>query len=272
MVSARRSVVVTIPQIHVRTPRVRVNPPVIEILPPGEGAGGLLVAPGRAQGISGIERGDVQGDFLSTSAGGDYKVGNISGKVQIFTQWGEIKVASSGGSADLKTFGGNVAIGEVGGTLAIKTMAGSIEAGKIGGSATADTSGGDIRLGLTGGSVLARTLGGDVVLEGVGGNVEVETGGGDVWVRCVEPRPRRLVSIRNSGGDVELTLPADFRADLELVVLGAFDPDERRIRSDFPGLEVTRRGTLQRAVGAINGGGTKVTIQTASGSIRLKKE
>jgi DUF4097 and DUF4098 domain-containing protein YvlB len=163
-------------------------------------------------------------------------------------------------------------IGTVGGTFLAKTLAGSIVAGAIGGSATAETSGGDIHLKRVGGSLKARTLGGDIVVEEVsGGSVYAETAGGDVRVRCVGSG-RGSVLIRNSGGDVELTLPRDFEADLDLIVLGATDRDERRIRSDFPGLEVTRRGTSQRAVGSINGGGNKVAIETSSGSIRLKKE
>lgn len=271
LVSGHRSVVITIPQVTVQMPRVRVPKPVVELLPTPRV---VSVAPPMAggAGITGIVRGDIQGDFLSTSGGGNYRLGDVSGKVQIRTQWGEIRVGSSGGPADLKTHGGDVVIGTVGGTFLARTMAGSIEAGTIGGSATADTSGGDIRLTKVGGSLKARTEGGDIVVDEVWGSVDAETGGGDVRVRCTGRPGRGSVTIRNSGGDVELTLPADFKASLELIVLGSPDPDERRIRSDFPGLAVTRHGTSQRAVGEINGGGNKVTIQTSSGSIRLKKE
>jgi DUF4097 and DUF4098 domain-containing protein YvlB len=271
LVSGHRSVVITIPQVPVQVPRVRVPKPVVELLPTPRVVG---VAPPMAEGagITGIVRGDIQGDFLSTSGGGNYRLGDVSGKVQIRTQWGEIRVGSSGGPADLKTHGGDVVIGAVGGSFLARTMAGSIEAGPIGGSATADTSGGDIRLTKVGGSLKARTDGGDIVVDEVWGSVEAETGGGDVRVRCTGRPGRGSVTIRNSGGDVELTLPSDFKASVELLVLGSPDPDERRIRSDFPGLAVTRHGTSQRAVGEINGGGNKVTIQTSSGSIRLKKE
>jgi DUF4097 and DUF4098 domain-containing protein YvlB len=272
VLSPRRSVVVTIPQIPHMTIRPRgQGKPVIEVLPPlgtgskGRGRSGVVV-----QGFEGIARGDIQGDFLSTSGGGSYRLGHVSGTVKVLTQWGEIRVGSAGGAAELKTNGGDVVIGEVGGTLAIKTLAGSIESGRVGGSATVDTAGGDIRLGPVGGSAYARTLGGDVFLEAVRGGVDVETLGGDVRVRCVEARPRP-VAIRSHGGDVELVLPSEFRADVELIV-DAADADERRIRSDFPELAVTRRGTTQRAVGTLNGGGPKVTVRTATGSIRLKKE
>ena len=78
------------------------------------------------------------------------------------------------------------------------------------------------------------------------------------------------VSIRDSGGDVTLTLPADFRGDVELHVQDA-DPTETLIRSDFSEIAVTRQHGSQRAAGTLNGGGPKVLVRTQSGSIRLLK-
>ena len=78
------------------------------------------------------------------------------------------------------------------------------------------------------------------------------------------------VSIRDSGGDVTLTLPSDFRGEVSLEVRDG-DPQETMIRSDFPEIGVTRRHDSQRASGALNGGGPKVVVQTHSGTIHLRK-
>ena len=72
-----------------------------------------------------VVRGDVAGDFLSTS-GGDYRIGKVSGKVKILTHSGEIRVGGAGAGADLKTFGGDIVVGPVTGDLKASTLAGDI--------------------------------------------------------------------------------------------------------------------------------------------------
>lgn len=71
--------------------------------------------------------------------------------------------------------------------------------------------------------------------------------------------------------NLTLTLPADFRGDLELIVIGSPGFNEDLIRSDFPEVTLTRRPDFQRAAGVLNGGGPKVSVRTASGAIRLRK-
>jgi hypothetical protein len=78
------------------------------------------------------------------------------------------------------------------------------------------------------------------------------------------------VSIHDSGGDVTLTLPSDFRGEVSLEVRDG-DSQETLIRSDFPEIAVTRQRDSQRASGVLNGGGPKVVVQTHSGMIRLRK-
>ncbi|MDQ2870540.1 MAG: DUF4097 domain-containing protein, partial [Acidobacteriota bacterium] len=217
-----------------------------------------------------VVRGDVAGDFLATAGAGTYRVGKVSGKVNILTHSGEIHIGGAGASADLKSYGGDIQIGPVQGDLKAQTLAGDIRAGAVAGSVSADTSGGDVRIDRVAGSADVKTGGGDVVLPSVAGGVHVETGGGEVRVGLVSREARGGVTIRNAGGDVTLTLPANFRGEIELTASDA-DLDETAIRSDFPEIAVTRRSGSQQATATLNGGGPKVTVRTSSGSIRVRK-
>ncbi|HEY6050155.1 MAG TPA: hypothetical protein VIZ58_02835, partial [Thermoanaerobaculia bacterium] len=82
--------------------------------------------------------------------------------------------------------------------------------------------------------------------------------------------PKNGVKVRNSGGDVTLTLPSNFRGEFELQASNV-DSDETAIRSEFPEIAVTRRAGTQQASGTVNGGGPKVVVRTSSGSIRIRK-
>jgi DUF4097 and DUF4098 domain-containing protein YvlB len=284
VVSERRSFVVTVPRIQVRVPEVKVDVPAVKVRVPeirvdvpetrvvvpapvveAHPAPRVVWAIGAP-----VERGDVAGDFLSTSGTSSYRIGNVSGRVKILTHSGEISVASAGADADVKTLGGDIRIGPVNGDLAAQTLAGDVRAAAIAGSARVETSGGDIRIERVGGGLEARTAGGDIVVPLVGGHVDAETAGGDVRIAVAVREPRDGISIVNGGGDVALVLPADFKGSLDLTVEDA-DLSEPAVRSDFPEISITRKDGSVRATGVINGGGEKVRVKTSSGTIRVRK-
>ena len=217
-----------------------------------------------------VVRGDVSGDFLSTSTGGSYRVGRVTGRVKILTHSGEIRLASAGAGADLKSFGGDIVVGPVTGDLKASTSAGDIRVQTVTGSLLADTAGGDVRVERVGGSLDAKTAGGDIVAPRVGGGVRAITAGGDVRIGALAPGLPGGITVHNSGGDVTLWLPADCKADVELSVTGV-DEDETAIRSEFPDLTVSKRPGSQRATAKLNGGGEKIVVRTSSGTIRIRK-
>ncbi len=273
LVAARRPIVVTIPDLDVRLPAVRVRVPRIAMEPPpppdpDPDPDSDPVVHGEED--ADVVRGDITGNFLSTS-NSSYRLGRVSGMVKILTHSGEIHVASAGNSAEVKTYGGDIQLGPVRGDLRAQTFAGDVRVGEVTGSAVAETSGGDIRIERVTGTVSAKTGGGDIVIPAVGGSIQAETGGGEVRVGIVSRRVPGGITIRNAGGDVMLTLPADFQAVLDLVVDGPLEPEDALIRSEFPGLAVTRSAGSQRATGELNGGGPRLTVRTTSGSIRLRR-
>ena len=161
-------------------------------------------------------------------------------------------------------------MGPVTGDLRASTAAGDIRIDSVTGSAVADTAGGDIRIQSVGGNLDANTAGGDIIAPRVGGSVKAVTAGGDVRIAVTSTEIRGGITIRNSGGDVTLSLPANCKADVELFVSGPEDFDSA-IRSDFPELTLSRRSGSQRGTAVLNGGGEKIVVRTTSGSIRLRK-
>jgi DUF4097 and DUF4098 domain-containing protein YvlB len=268
LVSGRRAIVVTVPKVEVHAPDVTVSGPSVRVRPAPGVAIHVPSDPGEEE--DEVVRGDIAGDFLSTS-NGSYRVGHVSGKVRVLTHAGEIHVASVGNGAEIKTYGGDIRIGPVRGDLKAQTFAGDVRIGDVTGSANVETSGGDIRIDRISGAATARTGGGDIVLPVVGGPVLAETGGGEVRIGLGNRLVKGGVSIRNAGGDVLLTLPADFQGDVDLRIDDPGDPEDVLIHSEFPGVAVTRRADSQRASGSLNGGGPKVTVLTTSGSIRLRR-
>jgi DUF4097 and DUF4098 domain-containing protein YvlB len=277
LLSRRRSFAITVPEVRVRVAAppaapMAPAPPSAPVAPLAPVAPAAPVAPLPPPPFfeGEIVRGDVGGDFLSTSAGGNYRIGKVSGRVKILTHSGEIRVGGAGAGADLKTFGGDIVVGPVTGDLKASTMAGDIRAGRVAGSALADTAGGDIRVDAAGANLDANTAGGDIVVPSVGGSVRAVTAGGDVRIGVTTCGPQDAVTIRDSGGDVTLWLPLDCKASLDLAVTGA-DRDDTAIRSEFPELSLSRKGGAQRGIQELNGGGGKIVVRTSSGTIRIKK-
>jgi len=280
LVSPRKIRTITIPPMYVmapRAPRAPIPPePALAAVAPEAPRPPAPPRPSRVRAgrpvLAGDEdsvvRGDITGDFLSTTANTSYQIGKVSGRVRILTNGGEIHVASAGAGADLKTYGGDIEIGSVGGDFKALTMAGDVKVGAVSGSATAETSAGDVRIDSVKGALEARTAGGDVVVPSVGGALDVETGGGTVRIGMASRQA--AVSIHNAGGDVLLTLPADFRGELDLEVADA-SPDETAIRCDYPGISIVKRSSRQQATGTLNGGGARVVVKTSSGTIRIRK-
>ncbi len=271
LVSERRSFVVTVPNVHVRVGTPAVAP--VAPVPPAPPVAGVPPAPPAAVPAPGFERdivrGDVSGDFLSTSSG-DYRIGKVSGRVKILTHSGEIRVAGAGAGADLKTFGGDIVIGPVTGDLKASTLAGDIVVDSVSGSTLADTNGGDIRIERVGGNLDVRTSGGDIRAPRVGGAVRAASAGGEIRIGITACDPKGGVTIHNDGGDVSLALPADCKADVELIVTGA-DEEDATIRSDFSELAISKKPGVQRGTASLNGGGGKIVVKTTSGTIRLRK-
>jgi DUF4097 and DUF4098 domain-containing protein YvlB len=250
-------------------PHVPPVPPVPPIPPIPE----LHGLPGHRAGEGSIVKGDVTGDFKAALPTGDVRLGNVSGNVTVRTSSGDVRVVSAGKGADLSSSGGDVRIERVTGGLTASSLGGDIVVGDVSGEARLRTMGGDIRLRSSNGPVTAKTAGGDVRLLRVGGSVRAETAGGEVYCEIVS-RESGAVDLSTGGGDVTLVLPSNFRADVEVNVRGV-DADGDYVISEFPEIGILRKGGSTygdvRAEGKLGGGGPKVTINVASGTVHVRK-
>jgi DUF4097 and DUF4098 domain-containing protein YvlB len=216
-----------------------------------------------------ISKGDLEGDLVLSYAPSDVTAGQVGGRVKISTQSGQIRVKSAGKGAELSSAGGDIRIESVTGDLKATTSVGDIRAGAVSGDARLETAGGDVVVRSAGGSVTARTGGGDITLKKVHGPVVARTSGGTI-VCEISSTAAPGGELLTSGGDVTVTLPANYRADIDVRVSGA-EMEADAISSQFPEVVVTRRPGSISGEGKLNGGGPKLIIRSTSGSVSVRK-
>ncbi len=67
-----------------------------------------------------------------------------------------------------------------------------------------------------------------------------------------------------------MTLPANYKADLEVHVTGG-DPESDAIVSQFPEVSISKRSGNLSGEGRLNGGGPKLVIRSTSGVVTIRK-
>jgi DUF4097 and DUF4098 domain-containing protein YvlB len=265
LTSSRGPLVVTVPR-PPRAPRVAIPPvPPVPAVPPVPPIPPVAADPwGRS-----ISKGDVEGDLVLSYAPSDVTAGHVAGRVKISTQSGQIRVKGAGKGAELSTAGGDIRIESVTGDLKATTSGGDIRAGAVSGDARLETAGGDVVVRSAGGSVTARTGGGDITLKKVHGPVVARTSGGTI-VCEISSAAAPGGELMTSGGDVTITLPSNYRADIDVRVSGT-EMEADAISSQFPDVVVTRRPGSVSGEGKLNGGGPKLIIRSTSGSVSVRK-
>jgi DUF4097 and DUF4098 domain-containing protein YvlB len=179
-----------------------------------------------------ISAGQVRGDATLTTAGGDIVLEFADGDVEVKTSGGDIRVGDIGRRLTAATAGGDIHLGNVGGTASATTAGGDILVGDVAGSADLTTAGGDIKLKSAGGPVQARTSGGNLSLHGVDGPVDARTAGGNILAEITrvggEPS-----SLSTSGGDVELRLAPGVRATVSALIRISGSWERESLRSSI---------------------------------------
>lgn len=177
----------------------------------------------------------IKGMVRMSTSGGDVRTGDIDGKADLRTSGGNITLASVNGEATVSTSGGDIRIEKVAKKLDARTSGGDIEVGDIGGDASVSTAGGDVRVGKVSGSANLRTAGGDVKLKGATGTVEAKTAGGDIDLKNISgsieastaggnvnaelnPSGKGESHLKTAGGDIKLTLPENAKASIEATI------------------------------------------------------
>ncbi|MCU0393512.1 MAG: DUF4097 domain-containing protein [Thermoflexibacter sp.] len=136
--------------------------------------------------------------------------------------------------------------------------------------------GDDIKLSDIEGEVEVQAKTSDVVIRNLSGSVVAHNTSGDIDVIFSKVNPEKPTSITNISGEVDVTLPADTKAniktksisgevytDLEIVTEKKNDPKAK-------GLDTWRTG--YEAKGTLNGGGVEMRLESISGNVYIRKK
>ena len=179
----------------------------------------------------------------------------------IKTSGGDVKVRDMKGSFALKTSGGDIGMKNLSGSLDAKTSGGNIRLEKFNGSANVKTSGGNVEVKDVEGSVDAGTSGGDMDIDSKSGAISASTSGGNI--KLVYSGENQGIECSTSGGDIDVYVPADFKADVTLKTSAG------SVSCELPASNV-KSGNFS-FTGTVNGGGQKLICKTSGGSISLNK-
>ncbi len=103
----------------------------------------------------------------------------------------------------------------------------------------------------------AKTSGGHIKLGDINGSVQASTSGGSITadLQTID----QFVELKTSGGNVEIKIPDDLAADLQLK--GMFvDGNLKNFSGEMDNNEIR---------GALNGGGPQITARTSGGGVRV---
>lgn len=194
---------------------------------------------------------------LSTS-GGSIQLANLTGKQSFKTSGGSLKLENIIGDVDGKTSGGSIKAYNSRGNINLRTSGGSISLEHLEGEVVVSTSGGSIKGQQIKGILHARTSGGSIKFDDLACKVNASSSGGSVTVGIIELADE--VQLSTSGGSVNLTLPINASANLNL----RGSKVNANSLSNFNGSN--SKGKL---VGSINGGGVGIDASTSGGSVNL---
>ena len=159
---------------------------------------------------------------------------------------GPLKVGDVDGQTHVRSISGSANIGNVGGKLQVSSVSGSLEIGNVGAESRVRSISGNVRLGQ------------------VNGSLDVSSVSGGLNATLVSLSPQGI-HIRSVSGSIEIRFKSEVNADFSAEGISG------QVYLDIP--NVTRdsdeRSSNVRA--RIGGGGTRITISSVSGNIRLTR-
>jgi hypothetical protein len=141
---------------------------------------------------------------------------------------------------------------------------GDVRVGSGAGRVSASSGNGAVMVEGARGPVRASSGNGRVTVNAANGPVNASTGNGRIEVAIANLREAGDMEFSSGNGNVTLTLPANFGAELEA------STGNGGIETDFP-LRVQGRMSRHRIAGTIGDGGRRLHISTGNGSIYLRR-
>ncbi len=132
------------------------------------------------------------------------------------------------------------------------------------------------------GEIDINNINGPVTLTNVSGNTLVHTVNGDIEVVLARVAADKPLSFSTMNGDIDVTLPADVKANLKMKseqgeIYSDFDINMTRQPAKSEAAEKTEQGKFRISFdkslyGIVNGGGQEIGFNTFSGSIYIRKK
>jgi DUF4097 and DUF4098 domain-containing protein YvlB len=189
---------------------------------------------------------------VARSGSGDISIRGTKGEVEVHTQGGDVDLEDVANRLDANLFSGELRARAVSGDIDIGTLSGDIDLDDLRGNIDVHTTSGEIRMrNVTSKLVRAKT-----------------TSGGVLYAGTIDPAGR--YDLVAHSGDVSLAIPRDASAQLTIATWSG------EIESDFPmtlkpgehgiGSTTTKRFTFD-----IGGGAARITAETFSGDITIRR-
>ena len=165
-------------------------------------------------------------------------------------------------------------------TISIWRMGGDIKLSEAPNGANLHTMGGDISVDRAAGKVVAKTMGGNIDIRALSGSAEASTMGGEIHVSVDGRAAGRDLDLYSMGGEIELTLPADFDGVFTVELEEGDGNQNHRVISDFPLImsESTHwrffggSRVVRTATGRIGSGTNRIHITTIGSDITIRKK
>jgi DUF4097 and DUF4098 domain-containing protein YvlB len=227
----------------------------------------------------------IHGDCDLVTGGGPVSVGRVDGNLHCNTGAGRISVETARGEASLVTEGGDIVAHEVGGAVTAQTRGGGVHIGSAGGAVNATSGGGEIVVERAGGQVSAQNMAGPVRVSGavgvhcvstgavalsnISGAMNVSTAMGSIFANLLGGKLADSF-LATGNGDITVVIPSNLGVTIRAA--NQLSDTMRRIISEYPAIQINRRGTQLVAEGRVNGGGALLQIHGTGGTIFIKRQ
>jgi|WetSurMetagenome_2_1015567.scaffolds.fasta_scaffold187896_2 hypothetical protein len=144
------------------------------------------------------------------------------------------------------------------------------------------TNDGEIVVENVSGEMEVSNINDSITLRNVSGNVVAHTVNGDITVGLLRVAPDKPMSFSTMNGDVDVTLPADAKANLKLKsnqgeVYSDFDIALKQAPQKSEEASKSEKGKYRISfdkyiIGALNGGGPEYVLNTFNGDIYIRKK
>jgi hypothetical protein len=179
---------------------------------------------------------------------------------------GHVEIAALSGRVTVRSTDGGIDVAQLTGTIDIRSTDGAIRASALKGNLRLQTTDGSITGANLDGRCVAYTNDGAVQVTGRFDALDLRSDDGMVTARVESGSTiTSMWRIRTNDGSVHVSLPSDFKANLDARTLnGHVDVD----------LPVEAHGNVSKLEfhGTMNGGGPAVDVRTADGAIDLKRQ